>query len=191
MRIVADMAAPSSPSPSQNTRDDLTGKLHSGPASAQVEELQQFGQFVGAWDIEWHGTDANGEPATMIGELHFGWVLDGRAIQDVWRVPVSGPAPADLRPFYGTTVRFYDPSIKRWRSTWIDPLNGRVRRFIGHANGTEIVLEGLDDDPPERWSFRDITHDAFRWVGEVSDDGRRSWRLDEQMLIRRRAASRQ
>jgi hypothetical protein len=34
--------------------------------------------------------------------------------------------------------------------------------------------------------FRDISENYFRWTGEVSDDGRRTWRLDEQMLIRRR-----
>jgi hypothetical protein len=105
----------------------------------------------------------------------------------VWKVPVSGQPPAGLRPFYGTTMRFYDPAIGAWRSTWIDPLNGRVRRFIGRPEGAEIVLEGLDDDPPERWGFRDISQHSFRWTGEVSGDGRRTWHLDEQMFIRRRA----
>ena len=65
--------------------------------------------------------------------------------------------PAGLRPFYGTTLRFYDPAIGAWRSTWIDPLNGRVRRFIGRPEGGDIVLDGLDDDPAERWGFRDIS----------------------------------
>jgi hypothetical protein len=41
----------------------------------------------------------------MAGELRFGWVLGGRALQDIWKVPASaGPAPG-LRPFYGTTLR--------------------------------------------------------------------------------------
>ena len=101
-------------------------------------------------------------------------------------MPASGQAPAALRPFHGTTLRFYDPSITAWRSTWIDPLNGRVRRFIGRPDGGDIVLEGLDDEPPERWGFRDISDNYFRWTGEVSEDGRQTWRLDEQMFIRRR-----
>ena len=167
--------------------DDLAAALHAaGPDPGYAEQLNLFGRFVGAWDIDWHGTGQDGRPATMTGELHFGWVLGGRAVQDVWKVPAAGPPPAGLRPFHGTTLRFYDPAITAWRSTWIDPLNGRVRRFIGHPDGDDIVLEGLDDDPPERWGFRDITPDSFRWTGEVSDDGRRTWRLDEQMFIRRR-----
>ena len=103
-----------------------------------------------------------------------------------WEIKRVDGAPDGLRPFYGTTLRFYDPAIAAWRLTWIDPLNGRVRRFIGRPEGGDIVLEGLDDDPTERWGFRDITEDSFRWTGEVSEDGRRTWRLDEQMLIRRR-----
>ena len=167
--------------------DDLAAVLHStGPHPGQAEQLSLFGRFIGAWDVDWHGTDRQGRPATMAGELHFGWVLGGRAVQDVWKVPASGQPPAGLRPFYGTTLRFYDPAIGAWRSTWIDPLNGRVRRFIGRPEGADIVLDGLDDDPPERWGFRDISENSFRWTGEVSGDGRRTWRLDEQMFIRRR-----
>lgn len=167
--------------------DALATVLHAaGPHPGHAERLNLFGRFVGAWDVEWHGRDHDGRPATIAGELHFGWVLGGSAVQDVWKVPASGQPPAALRPFYGTTLRFYDPAIEAWRSTWIDPLNGRVRRFTGRPEGGDIVLEGIDDDPPERWSFRDISEDSFRWTGEVSDDNRRTWRLDEQMFVRRR-----
>ena len=75
-------------------------------------------------------TDA---PSRRVGELHVGWVLGGRAVQDVWIVPgrdVRGEIPASLA-FHGSAVRFYDPAIDAWRCTWIDPLMGRVRRFIG------------------------------------------------------------
>jgi len=168
------------------TRDDLAAALlAAGPDPGQAADLDLFGRFVGAWDVEWHGTDSDGQPGTMTGELHFGWVMDGRAVQDVWRVP-SGPVPPGLRPFHGTTVRFYDPALGAWRSTWIDPLNGRVRRFIGRLDGDNIVLDGLDDDPQERWGFRDITPDSALWTGEISDDNRQTWRLDERMYLRRR-----
>ena len=119
-----------------------------GPDPDLAGPLALFGRFAGAWDIEWRGTDAAGKPATMPGDLHFGWVLGGRAIQDVWRVPSSGAAPPGLRPFHGTTLRFYDPALGAWRLTWIDPLNGRVRRFLGLPDGDDIILDGLDDEPP-------------------------------------------
>ena len=95
---------------------DLAGALHAtAPDPGLAAPLALFGRFIGAWDIEWRGTGRDGNPATMHGDLHFGWVLDGRAVQDVWRVPSSGVAPPGLRPFHGTTLRFYDPSLGAWR----------------------------------------------------------------------------
>ena len=163
--------------------------LSSGPDPAHAADLQLFGQFIGSWEIEWHSTDTGGNPVRTTGELDFGWVLGGRAVQDVWKVPGPGLTMPGGRPgFSGSTIRFYDAGIGAWRSTWIDPSNGRVRRFIGRAAGDTIVLEGLDDEPRERWSFRDITPDSFRWVGETSDDGV-TWIHDEEMIIRRRQAA--
>ena len=61
------------------------------------------------------------------GEIHAGWVLRGRAIQDVWMIPRL----ADRRPgiaqlpgagnWFGTTLRLYDPNLDAWRILWSDP----------------------------------------------------------------------
>jgi len=37
--------------------------------------------------------------------------------------------------------------IDAWRSAWIEPVNGRVRRFIGRATGGGIVLVSGKEDP--------------------------------------------
>ena len=86
--------------------DDLAAALNAaGPDPAYAEQLRLFGRFVGAWDIEWRGTDRNGQPATMTGELHFGWVLGGRAVQDVWKVPASGSPAVGVGPATGPIRR--------------------------------------------------------------------------------------
>jgi hypothetical protein len=146
-----------------------------------------FGRFVGSWEIEWRGVDADGTERRMQGELHFGWVLGGRAVQDIWIVPARG-LPGEGQPgvsFHGTTVRFYDPAIDAWRSTWIEPVNGRVRRFIGRPDGDDIVLLSDEDEPQLRWRFTDVTPGSFRWVGEISRDGGTTFVFDEEMLVRR------
>ncbi len=52
--------------------------LHASAAfSDHADELALFGQFVGSWDIEWHGDGLGGQPRTPKGDLHFGWVLGG------------------------------------------------------------------------------------------------------------------
>jgi hypothetical protein len=169
--------------------NDLADALHaSGPAGRSREELQLFGQFIGSWDIAWSGRDAADAPATARGELHVGWVLGGRAIQDVWIVPGRGQ-PGEGEPplaFHGTTIRFYDPAIGAWRSTWVEPVNGRVRRFVGRPVGDQIVLVSDEDDPQLRWRFTEIARSSFVWRGETSRDGGASWALDEEMVVTRR-----
>jgi hypothetical protein len=157
-----------------------------GPDPAISDDLQLFGQFVGAWDLEWYGTDHRGNAIRVKGELYFGWILEGRAVQDIWRVPLDSEDARRMRGFHGTTIRFYDRQLGAWHSTWIDPLNGRVRRFIGRPLGNSIVLEGMDEEPRERWSFRDITPDRFTWRGEESTDGGRTWVLIDEMAATRR-----
>jgi len=109
-----------------------------------------FGQFVGSWDADWTGLGTDGKPVRLHGEVHFGWVLSGRAIQDTWIVPPAREWTASKPPvgFFGTTIRFYDPSLDAWRSTWIDPPNGVVRRFIGRPIDEEIVLLRHEETPP-------------------------------------------
>jgi hypothetical protein len=125
---------------------------------------------------------------TARGEVHFGWVLGGRAVQDVWIVPGPGEAGAEVPSdaFYGSTLRFFDTALDAWRSTWIEPVNGRVRKFIGREENSEIVLVSLDDNPLLRWRFTEIGPDTFTWLGEFSTDEGRTWQLDERMEGRRR-----
>ena len=173
------------------TTDGLPEALHvDGPTGEDAEQLQLFGQFIGSWDIAWSGLDAAGTTVTARGELHVGWTLGGRAVQDTWIVPGRGEPGAGEGPlaFHGTTLRFYDRAIGAWRSTWIDPVNGRVRRFIGRPAGDEIVLLSDEDGPPQlRWRFTDIAPDSFVWRGEISHDGGATWTVDEEMHITRAA----
>jgi hypothetical protein len=170
----------------------LVEALHAtGPAGPDADQLQVFGQFIGSWDIAWWGLDAGGRTHTARGELHFGWVLGGRAVQDVWIVPGRGEPGAGVPPlaFYGSTIRFYDASIAAWRSTWMDPVNGRVRRFVGRPVGGEILLISGEDDPQLRWRFTDIRPDSFTWRGEISHDRGATWAQDEEMKVTRRDAT--
>ena len=158
----------------------LIESLHvDGPTGPHAAELMRFGRFVGSWNLQW----TTPEGAKAIGELHFGWVLGGRAGQDIWIVPARGQ-PGENQPpraFHGSTIRFFDPAIKAWRSTWIEPINGRVRRFIGRADGEDILLLSDEAEPQLRWRFIDITPNSFTWVGEISHDGGVTWTLEERM----------
>lgn len=167
------------------TSAPIAGLHAAAPAD---DRLATFGRFVGEWELGWHGSTADGTPASAEGRLAFGWVLGGRAVQDVWHVPPAVPGDPGIagRGFHGTTVRFFDPAIGAWRSTWMEPVNGRVRKFIGKERDGSIVLLSVDGEPHLRWSFRDIRADSFTWVGAASTDGGHTWIEDERMLARRR-----
>lgn len=54
------------------------------PLTDLAEKLQLFGQFVGSWDAKVFNYKPDGSTQILQAEWHFGWVLEGRAVQDVW-----------------------------------------------------------------------------------------------------------
>jgi hypothetical protein len=148
-----------------------------GPAPDRAEKLNLYGWLVGSWQMQASTFDADGTKHTGRGEIHFAWALEGRALQDVWILPGV---------FYGTTLRIYDPGMDAWHIIWSDPLRQFYARQIGRARGNDIVQEGTDAAGAAiRWTFTDITPNSFRWLGERSDDGGRTYWLQAEFLATR------
>jgi hypothetical protein len=167
----------------------------SGPSPEHADKLMLFGQFVGAWDLDITLFDLDGSMQMEgRGEWLFGWVLEGRAVQDVLIRPpraerAESSAGEQAREFWewGTTIRVYDPKSDSWRVTWIAPVQGRATTLTARAVGSDIVLESDEREPLAfRWSFTDITPDSCVWRGSASDDGGASWLLLQEMQMRRR-----
>jgi hypothetical protein len=175
----------------QRTVDLGAALAAGGPHPDHAEELMLFGQFVGEWELDWACFAESGEQVeTERGEWIFAWVLEGRAIQDVWIIPERarrgepGMPPGE----YGTTLRVYHPRLDAWVITWNGPIQGVRRLFLGRRSGPDIVLEGQNEDGyPMRWIFSEITERSFRWTSVVSTDGEETWRLREEMRVRRKA----
>lgn len=164
--------------------------LHAaGPDAEHRDKLMQFGRFVGSWDLDVIYYDEGGKVRLRApGEWHFGWALEGRAIEDVWIVPPRGQRPAGGTPpgEYGATLRFYDPKIDAWRSTWHGPVRGIVWPFIAQAEGEEMVLARAEDDGALiRWIFSRIEPTSFHWRAVRSNDGGKTWRLEQEMFATR------
>jgi hypothetical protein len=159
-----------------------------GPFPEYKEQLMLFGQLVGSWDIVGvKSPNPSGVAFKQRGEVHFGWVLDGRAVQDVW---MTYDEDSNRAVPVGTTIRVYDPSIDAWLSTWISVVHRSVQTFIARKIGEEIVLESkTNEGNPERWIFSEIRPESFRWHSEETRDGGKTWVLTEEMTIRRRASS--
>jgi hypothetical protein len=157
-----------------------------GPHPDYADQLMLFGQFVGSWDLDITNMPLGGPITEVKGEVHFAWGLEGRAVVDVWIAPRRSLREGNPQGFYGTTVRFYDPAIDAWRSTWVAPDNGVVMPFIGRHIGDEIVLEGeFTPGMMSRWTFSEITATTFRWRQIESMDGGATWLTTQEMAARR------
>jgi len=180
--LVAAVAGVSPNLPAVTSEEILRPLFADQPAAQYRDKLMLFGQLVGEWEFEGVEYYPDGKHPTDKGEIHFAWVLQGRAIQDLW---IEHERSDAQRKIYGTTVRIYDPSIDAWRVTWMDPVYGAVQSLIGRKAGDEIVMEGKDrEDKPIRWIFSQITPSTFHWRAErMAGD---SWQKYEELSARRK-----
>lgn len=159
-----------------------------GPDPALKERLMLFGQFVGDWEIvESRFLDDDGKWVARKGEVHWNWILDGRALQDVWLYYEGEKGLVSA----GTTLRFYNSETHLWNSIWVSPRQNDFGVFLGRKVGDEIVLELQEKSEHKgegkvRWIFSEITQTSFRWHGEESSDGGKTWALKQEMRLVRR-----
>ena len=157
-----------------------------GPHTSLGAEASVWDQFVGTWDCQYTFHTDDGKVTHASGELLFGWILDGRAVQDIW---ITYPEKPGEEREIGTSLRFFDPKSRTWRVVFILPSLNILTTVEGRAQGDRIVLEGqTSDGKRRRWSFNDITQVSFVWRGERSSDGGKTWRLVEEHHMKRRSA---
>ena len=151
-------------------------------------EHRIFAPFIGDWDLIVSWFDEAGKLSRRErGEWHFSWILEGRAIQDIWIVPprAERTARGDLYE-YGTSLRFFDAKLKAWQSTWIGPMHGVVGTFTARQIGDRVVLETTEGAVPRmRWSFGDIEKDSFTWRNELWTAS--GWHIQQTFAAKRSA----
>jgi hypothetical protein len=162
--------------------------MASGPASDRAEKMMLYGQFIGSWDGTVIVHHPDGQRFKNSCEVHFGWALAGRAVQDVWIAPARKTRTAEGEDgMYGTTLRVYDPKTDQWEITWIDPVRRDFNRMVGRSVGNEIIQEYGDEAGDIcQWCFTDIRPDSFHWISRESKDGRSTWNLTAEFFLHRR-----
>jgi hypothetical protein len=169
-----------------NPRDAMITTLAARSASPALgEEAQTFDRLVGVWDADFSFPKDDGTVSHKKGEILFGWVMDGHAIQDLW---ISYPTPERKERTIGTTFRFFDKASKQWRIVFVNPQFNYMVTAQGGREGDRIILHGVDSDGlPFRWTFSEIKSDSFHWQGEKSHDGGKTWKLEEDHHMKRRS----
>jgi hypothetical protein len=182
----------SAPNP---TSTSFAQVLHAdGPDQDREAKLALYAWIVGRWDMDVTALLEDGTTHQGRGEIHAGWVLQGRAIQDVWMIPPLEERKSGVRQlpgagnWYGTTLRIYDPNLDAWRILWNDPATDYFTQQIGRARGSDVVQEGPDPrGGAMRWTFAEIQSDSFHWTAEHAPD-EKNWRREVDIRARRAAS---
>ena len=156
------------------------------PNPSLGDEPQTFDRLIGSWDAEFSFPQPDGTESLKQVPLTLKDVLrSGPAVQDLW---IGAPTGEQKERTIGTTFRFFDTKLKQWRIVFINPQYNYVVQTQGGREGDRIVLRGSDSDGlPIRWTFRELTPESFRWTGEKSHDGGKTWVLEEDHHMKRRA----
>ena len=166
-----------------------------GPSTDRAGKMDLYGRFVGSWDLDVRQFSDDGRERRRAGEWHFGWALEGRAIQDVWIVPPRGEAAPRRRHRQNQFLRHDAAGLRSRYRRLADPVDRsggakfpaddrpRRRRDI-------VQLGTRPDGQLMRWSFSEITPNSFLWRGEISADNGASWRVNTEFTATSAASHR-
>jgi hypothetical protein len=90
----------------------------SGRSSEIPESADSYGWLIGSWELDVLHYVIDVTARGLKAEAHFGWVLEGRAVQEVWIMPPRSQRTTDpdrALNMCGTTIRVWDPLIQAWR----------------------------------------------------------------------------
>jgi hypothetical protein len=159
-----------------------------GPHPSLGAHADTYGRLIGSWVGEAHNHMVTGPPPVTSIEVHFAWVLDGRAVQDTWITPARkdrGSAPDTGLNWYGSTLRAFDSKSQSWHAAWTDPVSQLRIELEGRRQGDDIVQIGTRGGWPIRWSFSDIRNDSLLWRGHILETDGVTWRLEAEVRLRR------
>lgn len=145
--------------------------ISNGPEAALAAENRIFEPLIGSWDLDVTWFEKGEAVRKARGEWHFSWVLEGRAVQDVWIVPPRSERRTAAELYeYGTSVRFYDANLGAWRSIWIGPMRGLALTFVARKVEGSIVLETRRDDGLRmQWMFSEVDAHRFNWRSRLEN----------------------
>ena len=141
------------------------------------EAVQQFGQLQGNWSCLGSSRQPDGswKPGEHPATWSWYYVLDGFAVQDVWK-------PGNPNGAMGTNLRTYDPESQSWNMVWATTGQARFDHFTASYEDGNLVMRG------ERWAraafqahdsritFHNIGAQHFDWKYETAAlQGEQQW----------------
>lgn len=150
----------------------LDSHFDGSPGSCDHEGVEQFGRYIGAWDIQdWNFDADSGEWISGAGATWtFMCLANGVAIQDFWETEAGG---------FGSNIRTYNADTNKWDIVWA--ANNQKGIMIIEAaqdeNG-DMIMDVVSPTPnqPTRIIFHPPDEDGWNWEMLISPNGDQHWR---------------
>jgi hypothetical protein len=161
--------------------EDMVHVLASQKRNPQyAQKMMVNGQLIGSWVDAVIVYKRDGTKREESCEILFGWILDGKAIQDIWIAPARkdriGADRDASKDILGTTVRVYDHKKDIRNCFRIEPNTQSYNLLMGSKIGNDIMNEcRYEDNIIQQWCFTEITNASFRWIGRESTDEGQTW----------------
>ncbi len=161
-----------------------------GPVPENKDEMMLYGQFVGDWEGTCIFYESGQVKHKTPMEVHFDWILEGRAIQDVWIAPsrkerMNSDYLKNVN-FYGTSIRIYNPHEDIWNIYWFKPESQDFMTMAGKKEGQNIVQTySIGDDLIGQWIYTDIKKESLHWIAQESTDSGTTWELEQEFFLNR------
>lgn len=141
------------------------------PVSCGDEGVEQFGRYIGAWDIQdWNFSADSGEWTSGAGATWtFVCLANGVAIQDFWETEAGG---------FGTNIRTYNTDTEEWEIAWA--ANNQQGLMIIEAAQQEngnIIMDIVSPTPkqPTRIIFHSPDEEGWNWEMLIRPSGDQHW----------------
>lgn len=144
-----------------------------------------FGQFIGKWNFDLKIYDSNEKVIELQGNWIFERILKGNCIQDIWIVPLQNSKKSEGNFYeYGTSVRHYNAKTRKWKVTWIGPIQNQYFIFDVEYKNDEIHLKLVNHDNLNmRWVFYNIGEKTFQWRSEMFLANKCEWFTNCHMTL--------
>jgi len=132
-------------------------------------------QLAGKWDVRYEFVDKAGRQRVDNGQVTYTWILDGKALQEVWTSDSENKGK-EARPF-GTSINFFDPKQQHWTAVWVYPAQGETWTMSGGDVDGQFVMTGHDmTGALQRWTTRIASPDTVIGRFDISHDEGKTWK---------------
>lgn len=150
----------------------IAGAAADDSSATKVAKSVVLDKLGGTWNVRYEFVDKTGRSRVNNGQVHYTWILDGKALQEVWTSDSEGKAA----PF-GTSINFYDPKRQQWTAVWVYPSQGETFQMTGGDVDGNFVLTGHDQSGAlQRWSTHVASSDSVIGRFDISRDEGKTWK---------------